>query len=72
MCHRGSLGIYLNIALTTERTQIVEAACVVVVMVCQQHCINLVERLMKHLYSEIGATIDEQPAVAMLDKSRRA
>jgi hypothetical protein len=39
-------------------------------MMRQQHCIDFFERLFKHLYSEIGATIDEQSAVALLNNSR--
>ena len=63
---REVIGIEVDIAKTTEWTQIINATRMIVVFVGEEYTIQAVERNAQHLLAKVGTTIDKYTCLCCL------
>ena len=63
---REVIGIEVDIAKTTEWTQIINATRMVVVFVGEEYTVQAVERNAQHLLAKVGTTIDKYTCLGCL------
>ena len=63
---REVIGIEVDIAKTTEWTQIINATRMIVVFVGEEYTIQAVERNAQHLLAKVGTTIDKYTCLGCL------
>lgn len=65
-------GIYINIAKDAVGAKIIKSANVIIVFVCNEHCMKWFEVDAKHLGTKIRSAVDKDIAAINLDESRAA